>query len=301
MWQSNMKKTHYHRFTFINKLENLNRIRYEFSKNKLSMLGLIMVLIVLFLAIFAPLVSTHPEAVTRYVNFKDANRPPSSEYFFGTDIFGRDVFTRTIYGFRFSLMLAFTVLFVSLPFGVVLGIIAGYFHGKWVSTFIMRFTDVFLAVPPLLLAMAIAAMLTPSIVNAMIALCLVWWTWQCRLVYGLVSSIKGEYYVLSAELCHASKLHIILKEILPNCISVIITKATLDLGAIILIGASLSFVGLGAQPPTADLGTMVAEGAKYLPDFWWMALFPALGIVLIVLGFNLLGDGIRDIFAVKEV
>lgn len=296
-----MKKIYYNKFIFTNKLENLKRKWYKFSKNKLSIAGLIIMLAILFLVIFAPIVSNHPEAVTKYVNFKEANRPPSLKYFFGTDVFGRDIFTRTIYGFRFSLMLAFTVIFISPPIGLILGIIAGYSQGKWVESFIIRLTDVFLAVPPLLLAMAICAMLTPSIINVMIALCFVWWTWYARLAYSLVISIKGEYYVLAAELSGAGKLHIIFKEILPNCISTFITKATLDLGAVILIGASLSFVGLGAQPPTADLGTMVAEGAKYLPDKWWMTIFPALGIVLIVLGFNLLGDGIRDIFAVEEV
>jgi len=296
-----LKKIHYKKFTFINKLENLKRIWYRFSKNKLSLLGLIIVLSILFLAIFAPIISTHPEAVTGYVNFKEANYPPNLNYFFGTDIFGRDIFTRTIYAFRFSLKLAFTVIFISPPFGVILGIIAGYSQSRWVEAFITGLTDVFLAVPDLLLAMALCAVLTPSITTVMFALCLVWWTWYCRLTYSLVTSIKGEYYVMAAELSGAGKLHMIFKEILPNCISTIITKATLDLGAVILIGASLSFIGLGAQPPTADLGSMVSDGAKYLPGKWWMTVFPALGITLVVLGFNLLGDGIRDVFAVEEV
>jgi peptide/nickel transport system permease protein len=137
--------------------------------------------------------------------------------------------------------------------------------------------------------------------NAMIAVTLMWWRWYARLVYGIASSLQNEFFVQAAEVIGASKLHILFREILPNCISSIFTKMTLDMGFVIIMGASLSFVGLGAQPPTPDLGSMVADGAKYMPDQWWMTLFPALSIIFLVLGFNLFGDGLRDVLAIEEV
>ncbi len=135
----------------------------------------------------------------------------------------------------------------------------------------------------------------------MMAVSLMWWPWYTRLVYGLSSSLRSEFFVQAAEVTGASRSHILFREILPNCVSSIFTKMSLDMGWVILIGSSLSFVGLGAQPPTPDLGTMVADGAKYLPDQWWVAIFPALAIMITVLGFNLLGDGFRDLFALEEV
>ena len=281
------------------KWENVRRNWYKFSRNKLSIVGLLVVLIILFLVIFAPLITSHPEAVTKYVNFSEAKKPPSLSYPFGTDIYGRDTLTRTIYGFRISLLMSVVVLLISVPIGVILGLVAGYF-GKWVENLIMRITDIFLSVPTLILALALLTILPRNLVTTMIAVSLVWWTWYCRLVYGLVTSIKSEFYIQANELIGEGKSSILFKEILPNCLSVIITKMTLDVGAIILLGSSLSFVGLGAQPPTADLGGMIADGVVYLPDMWWMAVFPSIALVTIVLGFNLLGDGIYDMFSLGE-
>jgi peptide/nickel transport system permease protein len=156
-------------------------------------------------------------------------------------------------------------------------------------------------VPPLILALAITSVLTPNLTNAMLAVSLMWWPWYTRLVYGLASTLRNEFFVNSAEAVGASKGHIMFREILPNCISPIFTKMSLDMGWVILIGSALSFVGLGVQPPKPGLGTMVADGAKYLPDLWWISVFPALAIVVVVLGFNLLGDGLRDMFASEEV
>ena len=164
----------------------------------------------------------------------------------------------------------------------------------------MRITDIFIAVPPLILALAVCSVLTPSIYNAMYAISLAWWPWYTRLVYGITSSLKEEFFVQSAEVTGANKIHILFREILLNCIAPLFTKMSLDMGWIILIGSSLSFVGLGAQPPTADLGSMVADGSKYLPDQWWISIFPALAIMLIVLSFNLFGDGIRDTLGVER-
>jgi peptide/nickel transport system permease protein len=284
-----------------NRRENLRRSWYKFSRNRLSIVGLFTVLLVTLLAVFAPTVAPYPEHASAFVDFANASRPPSATYPFGTDVVGRDIMSRVFFGFRFSLSMGVVVLCLVVPPGVILGLVAGYYQGTWLDTVIMRTTDIFLAVPPLVLALAICSVLTPNLFNAMLAVSLMWWPWYCRLVYGLASTLRNEFFVVSAELVGASKLHILFREILPNCISPIFTKMSLDMGWVILIGSSLSFVGLGVQPPRPGLGTMVADGYKYLPDQWWISVFPALAIVLVVLGFNLLGDGLRDMLAAEEV
>jgi peptide/nickel transport system permease protein len=281
--------------------ENLGRNWYKFSRNPMSIVGLVTVAVVIFLAVFAPLVAPYPKHASKFVDFANASRPPSRQYLFGTDVMGRDILSRVFFGFRFSLSMGLVVLVLVVPPGVTLGLIAGYNQGTWLDTVIMRVTDIFLAVPPLVLALAIASVLTPNLFNAMIAVSLMWWPWYTRLVYGLASALRNEFFVSSAEAIGASKAHIIFKEILPNCISPIFTKMSLDMGWVILLGSALSFVGLGVQPPRPGLGTMVADGAQYLPDQWWISIFPALAIVVVVLGFNLLGDGLRDMFAAEEV
>ena len=281
--------------------ENLRRSWYKFSRNRLSLIGLFTVSLVVFLAVFAPVVAPYPKHASAFVDFENASRPPCRTYPFGTDVVGRDIMSRIFFGFRFSLMMGVVVLSLVVPPGVILGLVAGYYQGTWVDTAIMRTTDIFLAVPPLVLALAIASVLTPNLFNAMLAVSLMWWPWYCRLVYGLASTLRHEFFVASAETIGASRFHILFREILPNCISPIFTKMSLDMGWVILIGSSLSFVGLGVQPPRPGLGTMVADGSKYLPDQWWIAVFPALAIVLVVLGFNLLGDGLRDMLGAEEV
>jgi peptide/nickel transport system permease protein len=282
--------------------ENLGRAWYKFSGNPLSIVGGVTILIILLLAIFAPYIVPYPDHATKpFTDFANASLPPSSEYYFGTDEIGRDIFSRTIYGFRFSITMGLIVLALVVPVGVVLGLVAGYRQGSRTDTFIMRITDIFLAVPPLILALAIASVLEPNLTHSMIAISLMWWPWYTRLVYGLASAQRNEFYVSSAEIIGASTSHILFREILPNTLSPIFTKMSLDMGWVIIIGASLSFVGLGVQPPKPGLGTMVASGAKFLPDLWWISFFPAMAIVLLVLGFNLLGDGLRDMFAAEEV
>jgi len=192
------------------------------------------------------------------------------------------------------------VLALVVPPGVLLGLLAGYFRGTWVDVLIMRVTDVFLAVPPLILALAVAAVLQPNLWHGMMAVSLMWWPWYTRLVYGLTSQLRNEYFVAAAEVNGASTWHILFREILPNTVSSVLTKMSLDVAWVIIIGSMLSFVGLGVQPPEPSLGSMVADGARYLPDQWWIAVFPALAIVVIVMGFNLLGDGIRDMFASEQ-
>jgi peptide/nickel transport system permease protein len=281
--------------------DRLGRSWYKFSRNTMSIVGLCFVLLVTFLAIFAPLVAPYPKHAGKFVDFANASTPPCGRYLLGTDVMGRDILSRIFFGFRFSLMMGVVVLTLVVPPGVTLGLIAGYNQGTWIDTLIMRITDIFLAVPPLILALAICSVLTPNLFNAMLAVSLMWWPWYTRLVYGLASTLRGEFFVSSAEAIGASKFHIIFKEILPNCISPIFTKMSLDMAWVILLGASLSFVGLGVQPPRPGLGTMVAGGSDYLPEQWWISVFPALAIVVVVIGFNLLGDGLRDMFAAEEV
>ncbi|GAB4535961.1 MAG: ABC transporter permease [Anaerolineae bacterium] len=286
----------------VSRRENLGRAWYKFSRNPLSVVGGSAVLIIILLAVFAPFVTPYPEHAQRpFTDFANASRPPSWEHIFGTDEIGRDIFSRTIFGYRFSLTMGLVVLTLVVPPGVLLGLIAGYYQGTRIDTVIMRITDIFLAVPPLILALAIASVLEPNLFHSMVAVSLMWWPWYTRLVYGLASAQRNEFFVTSAELTGASTAHILFREILPNCLSPVFTKMSLDMGWVIIIGSSLSFVGLGVQPPRPGLGTMVASGAKYLPDQWWISVFPALAIVVVVLAFNLLGDGLRDLLAAEEV
>jgi peptide/nickel transport system permease protein len=273
---------------------------YTFSKNPLSIVGAVIIVTVVFLAVFAPFVSPYPDHAGNFVDFDSASQPPSRAHPFGTDVFGRDILTRVFFGFRLSLIMGVVVISLTAPVGVTLGLIAGYKKNTWVETLIMRVTDIFVAVPPLILALAVAAILTPNIFNSMMAVSLMWWPWYCRMVYGIASSLKNEFYIQSAEVTGASTWHILFKEILPNCYGPVFTKVSLDMGWVILLASALSFVGLGAQPPTPDLGTMVADGGKYMPDQWWIAVFPAIAIMFVVFGFNILGDGIRDMLEVEK-
>lgn len=275
-----------------------SRAWYRFSRNPLSVAGLVIIVLIVALALLAPFVTPYPKHVVSFTNFSEASLAPSTKYWFGTDTIGRDILTRIVFGFRVSLALGVVVLALAVPIGVLLGLVAGYFGGR-TEAVIMRITDVFLAIPPLVLALAVLGFLQPNLFNAMIAVTVMWWPWYTRLVYNLTRSIRTEGFVTAAEVIGAPKWHILFREILPNCAPSILTKMTLDMGFVILIGSSLSFLGLGVQPPTPDLGTMVAEGAKYLPDQWWISVFPGIAVLVCVLGFNLLGDGLRDLLDVE--
>lgn len=280
--------------------EDIGRNWYKFSRNPISVVGLFVVITVILLAAFAPYVAPYPAHAGPYTDFANAKKPPNLTHLLGTDQIGRDILSRIIFGMRSSLLMAVVVLSLVVPPGVLLGLIAGYFHGTWIDTVIMRLTDIFLAVPPLVLALAVASVLKPNLWNSMMAISLMWWPWYTRLVYGLATALRNEYFVTAAEVTGASTAHILFREIFPNTISPILTKMSIDVAWVIIIGSMLSFVGLGVQPPEPSLGTMIADGAKYLPDQWWIAVFPALAIVVIVLGFNLLGDGISDMFASED-
>lgn len=276
--------------------ENLRIYRYKFTRNKLSVFGLILVLVSIFFAIFARMIAPYPESIGSFVDYANASQPPSLAHWFGTDQMGRDVFSRVLFSFRGALLMSIVVLAISVPVGTILGLIAGYYHGTKIDAIIMRISDVFLSVPSLILALCVASILEPNMMNSMLAITIMWWPWYTRLVYGQASSVSGEYFVKEAELIGASKAHILFKEILPNCLSPIFTKMALDVGWVILMGASLSFVGLGEQPPTPAFGQMISDGASLMPDVWWLTIFPAAGIAFMILGFNFLGDGVRDMF-----
>lgn len=278
----------------------LKRNWLKFSESKISVIGLVIVTAFTLLAIFGKYLVPFPEHIGSYVDFANANLPPSSKYLFGTDLIGRDIFSRIIGALRNTLLMGVIVLCVSAPVGFMVGVIAGYNKGTLIDTLLMRFTDIFLAIPPLVLALAIAAVLEPNLTNSMLAVTVMWWPWYARLSYGVSSSIKTENYIVYAELTGAKLPHIIFKEILPNCLSAVLTKMTLDMGYVIIMGATLSFAGLGEQAPNPALGSMIATGVRYMPDQWWFTIFPALSIILIVLGFNLLGDGISNMLGTEE-
>ncbi|MDP2871996.1 MAG: ABC transporter permease [Bacillota bacterium] len=278
----------------------LRRAWYNFSRNRLSVVGLVIVLLVVLLAVIGPYIAPYPGHAKAFVDFRNSNQRPSVRHWFGTDYIGRDILSRILFALRSALLMGVLVLAIAVPVGVVSGVVAGYLRGSLAEMVIMRVTDIFLAIPAMVLALAIASVLAPNLRNAMLAVTVMWWPWYTRLVYGLASSLRNEYFVRAAELTGASAGHIMFREILPNCLAPIMTKITLDMAWVIMIGASLSFVGLGEQPPIPSLGNMVSDGAKYMPDQWWMTVFPAIAIMLIVLPFNLLGDGIRDLFAMGE-
>ena len=217
----------------------------------------------------------------------------------GTDLVGRDIFSRILFAYQISLTLGIVVLAIAVPIGTMIGLLAGYIGG-WLEMILMRIVDIFLSIPPLVLAIAMMGVLEPTLTNAMLAVTAMWWPWYARLVYSIARGEREEGYVLAAEVIGAGAGHIAFREVLPNCLPAIITKMTLDMGFVIIIASSLSFLGLGVQPPTADLGSMVAEGARYLPDSWWLTVFPGLAILIAVFGFNLLGDGLRDVLGVDE-
>ncbi len=272
----------------------------RFRRNPTAVIGLTIVVVVVLAALLAPWISPHPDHVGAVVNFRFRHQPPSLRYWFGTDNVGRDIFTRVLFGYRVSLILSVTVLGIAVPIGVALGLVAGYFGG-WVETLVMRVNDISLAIPPLVMALAVTTVLTPSLIHSMLAIAALWWTWHTQLIYSITRTLRQQEFVEAAETLGASKLHILFSELLPNCASAILVKTSLDFGFVILVGAALSYLGLGVQPPTPDLGTMVATGADFLPERWWEALLPGAAILFVALGFNLLGDGLRDLFDVESV
>lgn len=279
----------------------INEFRLSFylmRKNLLTKIALILLLIILLTAIFAPLIAPYPEDAALNTDPANSLLPPSLEHLFGTDELGRDILSRIIFGTRISITTAIITVAVAVTIGAVLGGIAGS-KGGWVDEVIMRITDTFLSFPPLLLAIAIAALLGPSLVNAQIAIIVSWWPTYTRLLRGQAISVRERQFVKAAQAIGTKESTIIFKHVLPNCIAPLIIEASIDMGAVILTIASLSFLGLGAQPPTPEWGLMVSTSKNYFMNAWWLSIFPGMAIFITVLTFNILGDSIREVLDPK--
>ena len=270
-----------------------------FARNGSAMLGLALVLFFFLIAAIGPWIVPFPEDAAGAVHMDLKLMPPDSVHWFGTDEVGNDVYTRVVIGTRLTLQIACIITGIAMLIGIPLGIFAG-FMGGWVQEVIMRITDIFLSIPGLILAVAIVGALGPGITNAMLALSLVWWPGYVRLVQAKTLALKNEIYIEAARSIGASTPRIVFVHILPNCASPIIVKASMDMGMSILAAASLGFLGLGAQPPEPEWGAMISIARNYLPDWWWYSVFPGLAIFLTVMGFNLVGDGLRDILDPKH-
>ena len=266
---------------------------YAFRRDPLAVLSLLILLAFILGAIFAPLLTSYPEQGRGDPNIIEKFTPPNNAHPLGTDYLGRDVLTRILYGGRSSLAIGFLVVIIAVCIGVPLGAISGY-YGGWIDNIMMRITDIFLAFPPLLLAIAIAAALGPSFTNTMIAISFTWWPWYTRLVRAQTLSLRERYFIEAARSIGVPSWKIITSHILPNVMTPVMVQATMDLGGAILVGAAVSFIGLGVQPPTADWGQMVSIGRIYFIERPWYAGSAGLAIFLVTLAFNLLGDAVRD-------
>ena len=251
-------------------------------------------LVIVIIAVAAPLLAPFPGDAGTATNPFAVLRPPSVAHLLGTDQVGRDLLSRVIYGTRVSPLIAAYVLAIAAAVGIPLGIAAGYFGG-WLDEVIMRITDVFLAFPPLLLALALAAVLPASLTSVTIAIAATWWPWYARLIRGQAASVAGRPFIESCRALGIPRWRILARHVLPNSITPLIVQISLDVGGVILVASALSFLGLGAQDPTPEWGLMVAQGQPYFPTAWWLVTFPGLAILITAFGFNLLGDGLRDL------
>jgi peptide/nickel transport system permease protein len=269
-------------------------LRRGLRANPLLLAGALTALFIVVVAVLAPLLAPFPGDAATATHPFAVLKPPSAAHWFGTDQVGRDVLSRVIYGARISPLIAVIVLVIACLIGVPLGIAAGYFGG-WVDEVIMRVTDVFLAFPSLLLALALAAVLPASLTSLTIAIAVTWWPWYTRLIRGQAASVAGRPYIDSCRALGIPRWRIIVRHILPNSVTPLIVQVSLDVGGVILTASALSFLGLGAQDPTPDWGLMVAEGQNYFTTAWWVVTFPGIAIMVTAFAFNLLGDGLRDL------
>ncbi len=274
-------------------------LRRGLAANPLLTVGGALVLLIVLVAIVAPLIVPFPGDAGTATHPFEVLKAPSAANWFGTDNVGRDIFSRVLFGARVSPVIAMIVLVIACLVGVPLGVAAG-FLGGWVDELIMRVTDVFLAFPPLLLALALAAVLPASLTSVTIAIAAVWWPWYVRLIRGQAASVAGRPYVEACRALGLSRMRIIFRHILPNSITPVLVQVSLDVGGVILTASALSFLGLGAQDPVPDWGLMVSSGQSYFTPDWWMVTFPGLAILLTAFAFNLLGDGLRDLLDPKR-
>ncbi len=269
-------------------------LRRGLAANPLLTVGGALVLLIVFVAIVAPLIVPFPGDAGTATHPFEVLKAPSAAHWFGTDNVGRDLFSRVMFGARVSPVIAIIVLVIACLVGIPLGVAAGFLGGR-VDELIMRVTDVFLAFPPLLLALALAAVLPASLTSVTIAIAAVWWPWYVRLIRGQAASVAGRPYVEACRALGLSRMRIIFRHILPNSITPVLVQVSLDVGGVILTASALSFLGLGAQDPVPDWGLMVSSGQSYFTPDWWMVTFPGLAILLTAFAFNLLGDGLRDL------
>lgn len=279
--------------------QNWRRALYRFRKSWLSLVGLAIVAILILTALFGPSFVPYPEDILGATHTALRFQAPSTLHFFGTNELGQDVFTLVISGARISLFAGTAVVLIGALIGILVGGIAGYVGG-WVDEILMRIVDLTLTLPSLILAMAIAAALGAGLFNTVFAIALSWWPGYARLVRGEVLGKKEELFVQSARALGASSARILWRHILPNILSPILVKTSLDMGFAILSVASLGFLGIGVKPPTPEWGTLLSVARGNMPDYWWTAMFPGLCIFFAVFGFTLLGDGLRDVLDTKS-
>ncbi len=280
------------------KIQELRESIYLLKRNTLTTIALYVILAIALCAVLSPFVIPYPEHVSDEAFVANKFSPPSKKHLFGTDEIGRDVFSRVLYGTRVSVTTGMIAVGIAVLIGVPLGAVAGFFGGT-TDEIIMRITDVFLSFPPLLLAIVLVSFLKPNLTNATLAISATWWPWYTRLVRGQAISLKERPFIRAAEAIGTPNHKIILRHILPNTISPVIVQASMDMGGVILTIASLSFLGLGAQPPIPEWGLMISISRNYFPEIWWGSLFPGVAIFVTVLAFNLLGDGLREILDPK--
>lgn len=263
----------------------------RFCGNPLSVIGLCIIVALLFMAIFADVLAPY----SPIAGDLGASRllPPSLAHWMGTDDQGRDILSRLIYGSRLTLMVVMLVAIIATPVGLLVGAVAGY-AGGWIDVLLMRITDIFLAFPKLVLALALVAVLGPGIENAIIAIAVTSWPPYARIARAETLTVRNSDYIAAVQLMGASPWRIVFRHVMPMCVSSLIIRVTLDMAGIILTAAGLGFLGLGAQPPLPEWGVMIASGRRFILDQWWVAAMPGFAILIVSLGFNLVGDGLRD-------
>ncbi len=278
----------------------LSMARGRLRGQHLFIAGAIVLLVILVMAVLAPWITPYPQDAQGGVDPVNSLLAPSAQHWFGTDQVGRDVYTRVVFGARTSLLIVFSVLFLSVIIGVTLGVIAGY-AGGWVRDVVMRVTDVFLAFPALLLSLALCIVLQPDLKTAILAITVTWWPWYTRLAAGVAASISGRAYMDAVRALGISPARAVFRHVLPNSLTPVIVQLSLDAGGIILTAAALSFLGLGAQEPTPEWGLMVSQGQDLFTTAYWVSLFPGLAILLAAFAFNMMGEGLRTALDPRRV
>ncbi|MDR0453351.1 MAG: ABC transporter permease [Deferribacteraceae bacterium] len=261
-------------------------------RNKLFAAGTLIVFFFMTVAVFAPFIAPYDPTL---IQFDKTFLPPSGDFFFGTDDLGRDIFSRMVFGARVSMFVGLLSVAVSVFIGTSIGLVAGY-YGRWVDSVLMRFTDIMLCFPSFFLILAVVAFLKPSLFNVMMVIGLTSWMGVARLVRAETLSLRARDFIVAAHLGGVSPVKILFKHILPNVVSVVIVSATLGVAGAILTESALSFLGLGAQPPTPSWGNILTAGKDNILFAWWLSFFPGIAILITVLGFNLMGEGLRDSF-----